>query len=231
MGAQLQRLGLADRVQIAPGPNALVLSGQLSVSEYSRLLRRLPPLPGKISVIDQIEVTKGEEAAPGNAAVPRAGEKAWQTAGKGALDVSTDLPGAAVTLIDPGGKPVGDCRTPCRFADLSPGSYTLSVKGSGYSKVERTVEIRAGRLNDERIHQVGAGKKAALGTLDVLSVPVGADILINGQNTGRRTPSKIELPAGDYEVTLYLKGYAPFQQSITVQQGRAAQLEAMLARR
>ena len=237
MEAQLQKLGLADRVHIAPGPDALVLSGQLTASEHRLLFRRLPALPGKTRVIDQIEMPRAAEeqgAAPSPGSSPagatHAGEKAWNTPGKGALDVSTESPGAAVTLIGPDGKPVGDCRTPCRFADLSPGSYTMSVKVSGYSTVARTVEVHEGRISEERVRQPGAGKKAALGVLDVLSVPVGADILINGESTGRRTPSKIELPAGTYEVTLYLKGYAPFQQSIVVQQSRTAQLEAMLAR-
>jgi len=237
MTAQLEKLGLADRVQIAPGENALVLTGQLSASDHKILFRRLPALPGRIRVIDQIQVEKTEEqaAAASPAATPaapaRGSEKAWSTPGKGAVDVITDSPGAAVTVTDQAGHAIGDCRTPCRFADLSPGSYSMSVKLSGYATVSRTVEVREGRITEERVRQPARGKNAALGTLDVLSVPVGADILINGENTGRRTPSKIELPPGSYEVTLYLKGYAPFQQTVTVQQGRTAPLEAMLARK
>ncbi|HXZ20240.1 MAG TPA: PEGA domain-containing protein, partial [Candidatus Acidoferrales bacterium] len=171
--------------------------------------------------------------APGGSAAgpPAHGpDKVWSTPGKGAVDVITDSPGAAVTVIDAEGHAIGDCRTPCRFADLSPGNYSMSVKLSGYSTVSRTIEVREGRITEERVHQPAAGKNAAMGTLDVLSVPVGADIIINGENTGRRTPSKIELPAGEFEVTLYLKGYAPFRQTVTVQQGRTAPLEAVLVR-
>ena len=76
-----------------------------------------------------------------------------------------------------------------------------------------------------------AAARRPVGTLDVLSVPVGADILINGSNTGRHTPAKLELPAGKYEVTLYLKGYAPFEQGTAIQQGRVVQIEAILAHR
>ena len=235
MAAQLEKLGLADRVQIAPGENSLVLSGHLSAADHKLLFRRLPALPGKIRVIDQIQVEKAEEhaaatPAPAPAAPPRGSDKVWSTPGKGAVDVLTDSPGAAVTVTDAGGHAIGDCRTPCRFADLSPGSYSMSVKVSGYSTVSRTVEVREGRITEERVHQPATGKNAAMGTLDVLSVPVGADIIINGENTGRRTPSKIELPPAEYQVTLYLKGYAPFQRTVTVQPGRTAPLEAMLAR-
>ena len=236
VAAQLEKLRLADRVKIAAGENSLVLSGQLSAAEHKALLRRLPALPGKIRVIDQIQVEKAAEpaavvpttAAPATAA--RGTEKPWGTPGKGAVDVLTDAPGAAVTVTDDSGHAIGDCRTPCRFADLSPGSYSMSIRMQGFATLSRTVEVREGKITEERVHQ-GAGKNAAMGTIDVLSVPVGADILINGDNTGRRTPAKIELPAGNYEVTLYLKGYAPFQQSVAVKQGQTAPLEAVLVRK
>ena len=164
-------------------------------------------------------------------AAPSAGtspEKTWGTPGKGALDVSTDRPAAGVTLLDAGGNRVGNCRTPCRFPDLAPGTYTLSVKMAGLPTVNRNVEVREGRIGEELVHAPAGGKKAGLGTLELLSVPVGADILINGESTGRRTPSKMELPAGSYQVTLYLKGYAPYQRTVDVGQSRASHLEAML---
>jgi serine/threonine-protein kinase len=236
MAAQLEKLGFTDRVQIAPGENALVLSGHLSAADHKLLFRRLPTMPGKIRIIDQIQVAKAEAqaavAAPSAtpAAAPRGSDKVWSTPGKGAVDVITDSPGAAVTVTDSGGHAIGDCRTPCRFADLSPGSYSMSVKMQGYYTIARTVEVREGRITEERVRQPAAGKNAAMGTLDVLSVPVGADIIINGENTGRRTPAKIELPAAEYQVTLYMKGYAPFQRTVTVQQGKTEPLEAMLAR-
>ena len=76
-----------------------------------------------------------------------------------------------------------------------------------------------------------ASKKAATGTLDIISVPAGADVMINGTGTGRHTPSKMELPAGKYEVTLSLKGYSPFEQAATIRQGQTVQIEAILAHR
>jgi serine/threonine-protein kinase len=237
MESQLQKLGLADRVQIAPGENALVLRGQLTAAEHRNLFHRLPILPGKIRVLDQIEVAKpaGDAAATATAATGAlasgaGAEKTWSTPGKGALDVSTDAPAASVTLIDSMGKPVGDCRTPCRFPDLAPGKYSLSVKVPGFPPVARSVEVRGGRIQAERVRGPATGKKAAMGTLEVLSVPMGADILVNGESTGRRTPSKIDLPAGSYQVMLYLKGYAPFQRTVDIEQSRASHLEAMLVR-
>jgi len=232
LAAQLKRLGLADRVHIGAGENALVLTGQLSAADHRLLVRRLPAL-GKVRVIDQTEVEKPAEKSRAGGSAPvalRGTGNTWPTPGKGALDVLTDAPGAAVTLTDATAHAIGDCRTPCRFSDLSPGNYSLSVKVPGFPPVSRAVDVREGRIAEERLHEP-AGRNAAMGSLDVLSVPVGADILINGESTGKRTPSKIDLPPGNYAVTLYLKGYAPFQQSISVQQNRTAELEAMLAHR
>jgi serine/threonine-protein kinase len=233
--SQLQKLGFADRVHIAPAENALALRGELTAAEHRRLFLRLPVLPGKIRVLDETTVAKPAEAAAAGASAPSPGnstaastEKQWSTPGKGALDVGTDAPSASVTLLDAAGKPVGDCRTPCRFPDLAPGKYTASVKVSGFPPVARSVDVKEGWIEAVRVHSPAAGKKAAMGTLEVLSVPVGADILVNGESTGRRTPSKIQLPAGNYQVMLYLKGYAPFQRTVDVEPSRAIHLEAML---
>jgi len=237
LAAQLEKLGLASRVQISAGENALVLRGQLTAAEHRTLLRRLPALPGKIRVIDETQEAKPAPEATTAAAAPgltpsrKAGaEQNWNTPGKGALDVSTDAPAASVTLIDSAGAPVGDCRAPCRFPDLAPGKYTVSVKVSGYPPVARTVEVREGRIGTERVRDPAAGKRAAKGSLEILSVPMGADIVVNGESTGRRTPSKMELPAGSYQVMLYLKGFAPFERTVDIEQGRASHLEAMLVR-
>jgi serine/threonine protein kinase len=235
LGDQLQKLGLSDRVKIAPGEHALVLSGQLTAAEHRALFHRLPVLPGKPRVIDQTVVEKpaGGEAGAASAGIvePRGSQKSWIPADKGALDVTSDVSGAQVSLRTPGGNPIADCRTPCRFADLSPGSYLMSVRVAEFPPLERPIEIHAGVLGQERVRMAtGGGKKPAMGTVEVLSVPVGADIVINGQNTGRRTPAKIELPPGQYTVTLYLKGYAPFTQGVVVQQSRTAGLQAVLGK-
>ena len=51
-----------------------------------------------------------------------------------------------------------------------------------------------------------SGKKKKTGTLACTSTPLGADIIIDGRSTGRRTPvpfgSAIELPAGKHKLTL-----------------------------
>jgi hypothetical protein len=199
------------------------------------LFRRLPALPGKPRVLDKIEVQKpvgeGASVAVGAAPAgkePRKPERSWPAADKGALDVTSDEDGAQVSLHTPDGSAVAECRTPCRFADLVPGQYKMTVRVAGYPPLERLVTIHAGTLGQERLRLTG-GKNAVVGAVQVLSVPVGADIVINGHSTGRQTPARIELPPGTYTVTLYRKGYAPFEKKVTVQQSRTAELQAVLA--
>ena len=60
------------------------------------------------------------------------------------------------------------------------------------------------------------------------SVPLGADILLGNTNTGFRTPARLELPAGDYAVVIYLKGYQAVRKTVTVQEGKTVSLTEVL---
>jgi hypothetical protein len=66
--------------------------------------------------------------------------------------------------------------------------------------------------------------------VEVRSVPPGADIILNGTNTGRKTPARLELPAGSYRLTIFLRGYAAVQRAIQVEPGQTVTLNESLAR-
>lgn len=48
------------------------------------------------------------------------------------------------------------------------------------------------------------------GTIFLSSVPDKAEIYIDGKNTGKKTPTDIESPAGIHQITLKLEGYANY---------------------
>jgi serine/threonine protein kinase len=109
---------------------------------------------------------------------------------------------------------------------LSPGNYAIVVQKTGYERYAGTVELKSDsmkRLEVELIEHRGS-----TGSIEVRSIPRGADILVNNNSTGRRTPARIELPAGQYTVTLYLKGYAPLEKIVVVQENRAVQMNETL---
>src|SRR5690606_31541819 len=48
---------------------------------------------------------------------------------------------------------------------------------------------------------------SAANQFQVLSTPPGAEIIINGQRTGQRTPSHVNAPRGGFTMSLQLPGY------------------------
>ena len=58
----------------------------------------------------------------------------------------------------------------------------------------------------------------------------GADIIINGTNTGRKTPSRMELPTGTYRLTIFLRGYATIQRAIPIEDGKTVPLNEQLVK-
>jgi hypothetical protein len=64
--------------------------------------------------------------------------------------------------------------------------------------------------------------------VDLRTVPPGADILVDGASTGQRTPSRLELPAGQHNLTLFLRGYRSVQRTITVPENQTLPLQEVL---
>jgi serine/threonine protein kinase len=61
------------------------------------------------------------------------------------------------------------------------------------------------------------------GWIWVRSNPAGARILVDGAETGLRTPSRLELEPGDHDVQIVHKGFQNTHRSLTVEPGRTLQ--------
>jgi hypothetical protein len=57
----------------------------------------------------------------------------------------------------------------------------------------------------------------------VRSEPRGAEILLDGTDTGLRTPARIEMPQGQHSIRLVLGGFASAQRAIAIQPGMTIQ--------
>ena len=53
--------------------------------------------------------------------------------------------------------------------------------------------------------------------VQVTTTPKGATIFVDGTQIGKKTPTKLALAAGDYEVELKLEGYNPVTRKVTVE--------------
>jgi serine/threonine protein kinase len=54
-------------------------------------------------------------------------------------------------------------------------------------------------------------------SIQVTTTPKGATILVDGASLAKKTPTKVTLPPGDYEVQLTLEGYKPVTRKVTVE--------------
>jgi hypothetical protein len=73
-----------------------------------------------------------------------------------------------------------------------------------------------------------ASGQPRLGYLDVRSEP-SAEIVIDGQDTGLRTPQTVPLGAGHHTVTLLRRERKPSTYGIKIEPGRTTRLEIHLA--
>jgi len=111
---------------------------------------------------------------------------------------------------------------------LAPGTYKIAVQKAGYEGYQGTIELQADMLKQINV-QLPERPRGA-GWVDTRTVPPGADILVNGTNIGRRTPARLELPSGEYTLTLYLRGYQAVRKQIIVEANKTVQVNEILPR-
>ena len=74
-----------------------------------------------------------------------------------------------------------------------------------------------------------ASAATSAGWVWVRSNPTGARILVDGAETGLRTPARLELQPGDHEVQLVHRGFGNTHRSVTIQQGHTMQVTETLS--
>jgi serine/threonine protein kinase len=78
--------------------------------------------------------------------------------------------------------------------------------------------------------QNAAAAPAAEGWIWARSTPPGARIVVDGTETGLRTPSRLELPVGQHEVSIVLQGFGTAHRNMTVTQSQTIQFTETLAK-
>lgn len=138
-------------------------------------------------------------------------------AATGALVVTSDPPGAAVTLD---GTAAGT--TPLNLTSVSEGDHTVTVSLAGYADQSATITVPAG----------GTSKNAYTLSPNILSVssnPAGAAVTLDGTYAGTTPLSRTAVPAGAHTLVLTLDGYDPYTATVTVVPGRELKASYTLA--
>jgi hypothetical protein len=138
------------------------------------------------------------------------------------LFISSEPAGADVFIN--GAKQSG--QTPVTLP-LAAGQYNLVLRLQGYDAYSGTVTVKdnvqtqvATKLTEKSNNRVAFAQ--------VESNPKGAEILVDGNPTGKSTPSRIELPIGLHTVTMKLDGFQPLKRTVQVSDGGTANVTGSL---
>ncbi len=100
---------------------------------------------------------------------------------------------------------------------LAPGKYNLVLRLPGYDAYSGTVQIRDD--GQSKVEAALRPKNGLVAWAQVDSNPRGAEIWVDGIQTGRRTPSRVEISSGIHSITLKLDGYGGTRNTIQVSSG------------
>jgi serine/threonine-protein kinase len=77
----------------------------------------------------------------------------------------------------------------------------------------------------------GTSGPAAVGWVWVRSMPRGAEIFVDGTDTGLRAPARVEMSQGEHEVLLTLRGFGSARRAVLIRPGQDMQFTEFLGQR
>lgn len=126
----------------------------------------------------------------------------------------TSTPDGAKVEIDGYSEP--NWVTPFTAPNLAAGKHTVYVSKLGYMEQQQQVELAAGNVN-----AVDVQLKPIAPVVTVGSTPTGANIWIDGKDTGKTTPAEIEsLQKGPHTILLRKPGFKDVSTSETLADGQ-----------
>jgi hypothetical protein len=92
--------------------------------------------------------------------------------------------------------------TPFTLSGLTAGQHTVTVSKPGFSTDTRTVAVASGNKSFLVTHLT-----QLMATLSVTSTPPGANVYIDGRDTGKLTPAQVSVDKGQHLVLVRKAGY------------------------
>jgi serine/threonine protein kinase len=132
----------------------------------------------------------------------------------------TSKPAGADVFIN-GAKQSG--QTPVTLP-LAPGSYNLVLRMPGYDAYATSVQVKDNvqtQLLDVPLKEKSTVKVA---WAQVETTPKGAEIFVDGQTTGQKTPARVQVPAGLHTIMVKLDGYQQMRRTFQATEGGTVNL-------
>jgi serine/threonine protein kinase len=111
---------------------------------------------------------------------------------------------------------------------LAPGKYNIVLRLSGYDAYSGQAEVHGdgqARMNAE-LHQ----KNGRVAWAQITSFPEGAEIWLDGNDTGQRAPARVEVPSGIHNIVLKLSGYQSARQVVRAREGGTIPISKILSK-
>ncbi len=141
----------------------------------------------------------------------------------GTLSIAVSPPGGMVSIDEvPSG--VVEQSGIMTLRSVKAGNRTVKVSLSGYQDAKQSVYVEANMVSKIRFTLV----PITTGTLEISSVPAGANVVINGSPSGKTPISLPDLPAGTYTIGLKMPGYLDSQNQIVLVAGQKVPVSVSL---
>lgn len=133
---------------------------------------------------------------------------------EGQLMVTSSPEGASVEIE---GRPGQAWRAPQTVPGLTPGTYRVTFSMPGYAPETRSIQVGAGSRTpvDVRLNPVK-------GFLTIAGSPAGAEVFINGRDTGKVTPIEFLVEPGPQSIVLRKNGYLDATTELKMVAGQSA---------
>ena len=138
----------------------------------------------------------------------------------GSINIKS-TPAGATILLDGMNKGT----SPVTLSGISTGSHTVILKKSGYSDSSTSVTIADGQTASV---SVTLNIQSTTGSINIISTPAGATILLDGMNKGTTPATLTGISPGSHTAVLKKNGYTDSSNSVTVSSGQTASLSVTL---
>jgi len=144
-------------------------------------------------------------------------------AGSEKFSIITNPVGANIYLNE---KLIGSA--PLNNYSVNAGKHELKVQKIGYNILDTLINIEKGKSNSFNFVLRSALTSTEIGVLKITSNPAGASVWLNQEFVGTTPYETAEIAAGSYRVRIGKKGFADYNQSVTIRPNKTESISRTL---
>jgi serine/threonine protein kinase/archaellum component FlaG (FlaF/FlaG flagellin family) len=122
-------------------------------------------------------------------------------------------------------------RTPLKIDSVAIGAHTIHISKPGYLAYTNSINVNAGDTVTVDALLIREASDINTGSIAISSHPSDAQVLIDGVDTGLKTPCTVDhIKTGNHTIRIVKDGYQTAQVTRNIQSGQTARITADLAR-